>query len=624
MCGIAGWVDFERDLTRERATALAMTAMNACRGPDAEGLWINPHVALGHRRVPVIDPDGGLQPMIADEDGHTVAVISFNGEIYNFCQLRRELTGRGHRFRTRSDTEVLLRSYLEWGPSCCEHLNGVFAFGVWDPRTQELILARDRLGQKPLLYYPLPAGVLFGSEHKVLLANPMVEPVVEADGLREVLALVGTPGCAIYKGMCEVKPGHFVRVSRAGLSEHCWWRLTPTPHTEDLTATVAHIRGLLEDAVPDQLVADVPLCAMLSGGLDSSTVTALAAKTLRKQGEDPLRTFTVNFAGYDENFDPDQVRATAETPYVLQMVKHVGSHHREVLLDSHDLMDPLARAAVLRAKDIPTHFGDRNTSTYLLFQALREHSTVTLTGDLADELFGGFIWDHIPELVHADNFPWIEIMTSERYGRSANGFGTDLLNQDLLKQLDLVQYRADRYREAVTQIPQLAGENGPERRRREICYLHLTRWLKSLLEHTDRLSMAVGLVVRAPFSDYRLVEYLFNVPWSMKSFDGRDKSLLRAVAADLLPPSVLDRPKSPFPVTQDAAYARSLLAEYADLLADRDAPILPYLDLEASQKVLYDPARLSGGGRAMPNRTHIEMAIQLNQWLKRYGVRLAL
>jgi asparagine synthase (glutamine-hydrolysing) len=306
------------------------------------------------------------------------------------------------------------------------------------------------------------------------------------------------------------------------------------------------------------------------------------------------------------------------------MVRRIGSHHHEVLLDSHDLMDPLARAAVLRAKDLPTYFGDRNTSTYLLFRALREYATVVLTGDLADELFGGFMWDRDPELVHADNFPWIAITTSERYGGSVNGFGTDLLSQDLLKQLDLAQYRADRYREAVAESPRLVDEHGNERRRREICYLHLTRWLKSLLEHTDRLSMAVGLVVRAPFSDHRLTEYLFNVPWTMKSFDGRDKSLLRGVAADLLPPSVLDRPKSPFPVTQDTAYAQALLAEYAELLADRDAPVLPYLDLAASQKVLDDPARLSGGGRAMPNRTHIEMAIQLNQWLKRYGVRLAL
>ncbi len=622
MCGIAGWVDFERDLTRERATALAMTATNACRGPDAEGLWIDRHVALGHRRVPVIDPDGGVQPMTAEKDGHTIAVITFNGEVYNFRQLRQELIGRGHRFRTRSDTEVLLRSYLEWGPSCAEHLSGVFAFGVWDRRVRELVLVRDRLGQKPLLYFPLPSGVLFGSEHKVLLAHPLIEPVVDSDGLREALSQVGTPGHAIFSGMREVKPGHFLRVRREGITEHCYWRLTARPHTEDLTATVAHVRGLLEDTVTDELVADVPLCTMLSGGLDSSTVTSLAARALQAQGADPLRTFTVNFAGYDDNFSADAVRATSDAPYVLEMIKHVGSHHHEVLLDSGDLMDPLARAAVLRAKDLPTYFGDRNTSTYLLYRAVKEYATVALSGELADELFGGFIWEHDPALVHADNFPWIAM--AERYGGAPSGFGTELLHRDLLKQLDLPQYRADRYREAIAETPQLPDENGHERRRREIFYLHLTRWLRALLDHSDRLSMAVGLVVRAPYSSHKLVDYLFNVPWSMKSFDGREKSLLRAVAADLLPKSVLGRPKSPYPVTQDAGYARALLAEYSELLADRNAPIAPFLDLEASHAVLENPERLSGGGRGWPNRTHVEMAIQLNSWIRNYGVRLAL
>ncbi len=505
-------------------------------------------------------------------------MITFNGEAYNFRQLRRELTGRGHRFRTRSDTEVLLRSYLEWGPSCAGHLAGVFAFAVWDPRAQELVLVRDRLGQKPLLYSPLPSGVLFGSEHKVLLANPLIEPVVDPDGLREALSQVGTPG--------------------------------------------HDVRGLLEDTITHELVADVPLCTMLSGGLDSSTVTSLAARALHVQGADPVRTFTVNFAGYDENFSADAVRATSDAPYVLEMIKHVGSHHHEVLLDSHDLMDPLARAAVLRAKDLPTYFGDRNTSTYLFYRAVKEYATVALSGELADELFGGFIWEHDPALVHADNFPWIAM--AERYGGASSGFGTELLHRDLLKQLDLPQYRADRYREAIAETPRLPDENGDERRRREIFYLHLTRWLRALLDHSDRLSMAVGLVVRAPYSNHKLVEYLFNVPWSMKSFDGREKSLLRAVAADLLPKSVLDRPKSPYPVTQDGGYARALLAEYSELLADRSAPIAPFLDLEASHAVLEHPERLSGGGRGWPNRTHVEMAIQFNSWIKNYGVRLAL
>lgn len=614
MCGISGWVDFERDLRQERGTAQAMADTMACRGPDDGGLWLARHAALGHRRLAIIDIEGGRQPMVVDEDGRPLAVLTYSGEVYNFGELRAELAARGHRFRTRSDTEVVVRAYLEWGEELAARLNGMFAFAIWDVRREELLLVRDRMGIKPLYYQPTPAGVLFGSEPKAILANPLaLPPVVDADGLRELLAFVKTPEHAIYRGMHEVRPGQLVRVSREGLSRRRYWRLESHEHTDDLDTTVRTVRGLLDDIIERQLISDVPLCSLLSGGLDSSAVTALAARALEEHGAGRIRSFAVDFAGYSENFEPDEMRDTPDMPYVHDVVRHIAPDHSDIVLDSADLMDPAVRAAILRARDLPTGIGDMDASLYLLFKAIRGHSTVALSGESADEVFGGYRWFHDPETVGADTFPWLATPGITRYG----GLGT-LIDESLLRKLDLPAYTAESYRQALAEVPRLPGESGPERRMREIGYLHLTRFVQILLDRKDRMSMAVGLEVRVPFCDHRLVEYVFNAPWSMKTFDGREKSLLRAASADLLPRSVLERRKSPYPSTQDPAYGQALRAEAARLLDQGDVAAAPLIDLEKVRAILDRPAD-AGGSRAS-----LERFLQLNAWLEDYGVQIGL
>ena len=369
MCGIAGWVDFDRDLTRERAVVEAMTGTMARRGPDAGGTWVRPHVALGHRRLAVIDVEGGVQPMLVEQDGRTLAAISYSGETYNFRELRSELVAAGHTFRNRSDTEVVLRAYLAWGRSFVHRLNGMYAFALWDPRREELLLVRDRLGIKPLYYAPLPGGVLFGSEPKAILANPAYTPAIDADGLRETFALVKTPGMAAWRGMREVVPGSIVTVGRDGVQEETYWRLEAHPHEDDLNTTVRTVHELLEDIVERQLVSDVPLCSLLSGGLDSSVITALAARGLQCAGVGPVRSFAVDFVGYADNFRPDEMRDTPDAPFAHELARHVESDHQDVVLDSAGLLDRRAREAVVRAYDLPTTWGDLATSLHLLFQA---------------------------------------------------------------------------------------------------------------------------------------------------------------------------------------------------------------------------------------------------------------
>lgn len=613
MCGISGWVDYGRDLRRERETVQAMTDTMACRGPDAEGMWLVPHAAFGHRRLAIIDIEGGRQPMTAGAGGEAVAALTYSGEVYNFRELRAELTQRGHRFRTQSDTEVVLEAYLEWGEDFVSRLNGMYAFAIWDARRDELLLVRDRMGIKPLYYYPTPNGVLFGSEPKAILANPLAERVVDADGLREILAFVKTPECAVFRGMYEVRPGQVVKVRREGLSKRRYWRLEAREHTDDLQTTVRTVRELLDDIIERQLISDVPLCTLLSGGLDSSAVTALAARALAGKGA--VRSFSVDFAGYSENFQADDMRDTPDTPYVHDVVRHVGSDHTDIVLDSADLMDPDVRAAVLRARDLPLGIGDMDTSLYLLFKAIRQHSTVALSGESADEVFGGYRWFHDPEAVNSGTFPWLAMQG--QIGLSTRG---EFLNEDLLHKLDLPAYRADSYQRALAEVPRVPGETGLQKRMREVSYLHLTRFVQILLDRKDRMSMAVGLEVRVPFCDHRLVEYVFNAPWAMKTFDGHEKSLLRAATADVLPRSVVERRKVPYPSTQDPAYERALRAEVTRVL-DGDPAIGCLVDAAKVRRILDQPV---GAVSLQGARTSLEGILQINSWLDAYDVRLTI
>ncbi|MEU5052203.1 asparagine synthase (glutamine-hydrolyzing) [Streptomyces sp. NPDC021096] len=621
MCGITGWISYDQDLTRlpgARDTLDAMTATMICRGPDAGGTWLDTHAALGHRRLAVIDIEGGRQPMLVEHDGRTRLALTYSGEVYNYRELRAELEAHGHTFRTHSDTEVVLHAYLRWGEDFTTRLNGMYAFALWDPRSEELLLVRDRMGIKPLYYHPTPDGVLFGSEPKAVLAHPAVRPAVDAEGLAELLAFTKTPGHAVYKGMYELRPGHTARIRRTGLTVRRYWGLEAREHTDDTATTVRHVRELLDDIVARQLVADVPLCTLLSGGLDSSAITALAAKGLAETGRGPVRSFSVDFTGHTDHFKADALRPTPDGPYAHALAEHVRSDHTDIVLDTAALMDPAHRDAVLTARDLPiAGFGDGDTSLYLLFKAIREQSTVALSGESADEIFGGYRWFHDPESVHADTFPWIAAGVADHFSGENSGGRVALLDKGLLAKIDMPGYQDARYREALAEVPYLRGESGLQRRMREISYLHLTRFVQMLLDRKDRASMATGLEVRVPFCDHRLVSYVFNTPWSMKTFDGREKSLLRAATRDLLPAAVADRVKSPYPSTQDPRYAAALQARLRQVLADPDAPVRPLLDQGTVARALAEDAGDSF-------RSATEVVLGIDTWLRGYGAALEL
>ncbi|MFF7494563.1 asparagine synthase (glutamine-hydrolyzing) [Streptomyces rubiginosohelvolus] len=610
MCGIAGWLDWERDLTRESGTVRRMADTLARRGPDDSGVWTATRIGLGHRRLAVIDPELGRQPMTehGGDDGRERAVVSFSGEIHNYRELRTELTARGHRFRTASDTEVLLAAHREWGPRAIERFAGMFAYALWDIAEQTLYLGRDPLGVKPLYYAEHPSGLVFGSEPKALFASGLIRPEVDAEGLTDVFTVAAKrPGDAVYRGVRQLLPGHLLTVRRGATTARRYWQLTTAPHEDDEATTVATVRSLLDRIVGEQTVADVPLGALLSGGIDSSAITAIGARALAADARGPLATYSVDFAGSEEDFQADALHVSRDAPYVRAVVDHVGTKHSEVLVEPASL---LAESGVtLRARDYPG-VGDLDVSLYLLFREVRRHLTVALSGEGADDAFGGYPWFASEAERPSGGFPW----SAGVKDRNA------VLSPELRGHLDLHERLDARYREALDEVPYLDGESGVDRRMREVYYLQHTRFLPFLLDRKDRMSMANGLEVRVPFCDHRLVEYVWNVPWRLKRLGGSEKGLLRAAVEDALPAEVVHRPKSGFPVGQSPEYLESVRTAVSDMI-ESDGPAMRLLDAGTLRAMVRDQAWVNGTFTPPPI---LPRALQLDDWLTAYDVRVVL
>lgn len=614
MCGITGWIDWHVDLTRQRETVAAMTRALAHRGPDAEAIWLSPRAALGHRRLTIIDPEGGAQPMTRRYGDHSYTIV-YNGELYNTAELRRELESLGHSFLSRSDTEVLLIAYVEWGPDCAAKLNGIFAFGVWDDCAQRFFLCRDRMGVKPLFYSLRGDTLLFASELKALLAHPLVPAVIDAEGLSEVLFLgpSRTPGHGVYRGVQELRPGCRLSHDRQGTRVDAYWRLESRPHTDDLETTVETVRFLVVDAVERQLVSDVPLGTLLSGGLDSSIITTLAAQAYQRAGQE-LHTYTIDYTGNDLHFKASSFQPDADSPWATRVSELNGTVAHHVVLDTPELVASLEQATL--GRDLPG-MADVDSSLYLFCREIKKGHTVVLSGECADEIFGGYPWFRSEDVLNAETFPWIR-MIEERAA---------LLQPELRAQLAPRQYIAQRYRDTVSEVPGLPGEAPLEARRRAMFYLNLNWFMATLLDRKDRMSMAAGLEARVPFCDHRIVEYVWNIPWDMKMADNREKGILRRAMQGLLPDDVLYRRKSPYPKTHNPAYTTAVRDWALQVLADPASPLHQLVNAQAVRDLATRDMPASGMpwfGQLMGLPQLFAYLVQMDIWLRTYKVSLAL
>jgi asparagine synthase (glutamine-hydrolysing) len=613
MCGITGWVDWQQDVRGEREILDRMTATLAQRGPDASGVYLSKHAAIGHRRLSVVDLEGGKQPMLRRQDERSY-VITYNGELYNTDELRRELVSRGHVFNSASDTEVLLRSFMEWGQKCMPKLNGIFAFGVWDEKNESLFLARDRIGVKPLFYTQVNEKLIFGSELKALLAHPCVKAIINHEGLAELL-MVGparTPGHGVFKGINELKPGQMLVFDRQGIHIAAYWKLESQPHEDSFAKTVSTVRYLIEDAVKRQLVSDVPLCTLLSGGLDSSAITAIAAINQQQNGGGSLETFSVDYIDNEKYFTSDSFQPDADGPWARKVAAYYTTNHHEIRLETAELASALPAALV--ARDLPG-MTDVDTSLYLFSREIRKLATVGLSGECADEVFGGYPWFYRQDMIQATTFPWA--------ARSENRLSW--LKPEVVRAIRAEEYLASRYSDAVAETPRLTGEDVEAARMREIFYLSLTRFMPTLLDRKDRMSMAFGLELRVPFCDHRLVEYVWNVPWAMKNYQNREKGLLRHALTGLLPDDVLWRKKSPYPKTHNPQFLEIVRQWALTILNDQTSPVLQLINPSAIRQIAEadtSTVSLPWFGQLMGMPQLLAYVIQLDSWLHEYHVSI--
>ncbi len=610
MCGISGWIDLKDDLTDQHPIIEAMSAKLANRGPDASGTWFSPHALLAHRRLSVLDPAGGAQPMIRQRGNYHYSIV-YNGELYNAPELKKVLKGYGFTFSTTCDTEVLLLSYMHWGEECVERFNGIYAFGIWDEKEQRIFLARDRFGVKPLFYTQQGSGLLFASELKALLVHPRIKPEIGMLGLSEIFTLgpSRTPGVGVFNDIAELKPAHCMIFDINGMRSYQYWALQSHVHEDSLDNTVSTVRGLVIDSIERQFVSDVPLCTFLSGGLDSSAITALAALYFKKSGKGLLHTYSIDYTDNEKYFEPSLYQPDSDAPWVKRMTEECGSEHTYITVNTGQVADALE--AAVTARDLPG-MADIDSSLWLFCKEVKKDATVALSGECADEVFGGYPWFHMDELLNAGTFPWSRHM-GERMA---------IMSDDLIQTIKPAEYVAFRYSEALSEVPYLYGENELEQRRREMFYLNFSWFMQTLLDRKDRMSMAHGLEVRVPYCDHRLVQYAWNIPWAMKMLENREKGLLRKSLEGILPNDVLYRKKSPYPKTHNPFYEIVVKQKLLDILHDPNSPLLPLVNKKALLSMMSEKSDhgMPWYGQLMARPQLYAWLFQVEAWLRLYKV----
>ena len=608
MCGIGGFVDYERDARRGGPILHGMKRTLTPRGPDAEGTYFDEDAALVHRRLIVIDPEGGKQPMHSPDRN---TIIIYNGELYNTPDLRTELMSRGHEFVGHSDTEVLLHAYLEWKTDAFSRLNGIFAFAIWEKRERRLTLCRDRLGVKPLFFTPIRNGLTFGSTIDTVLCHPEIEPALDEDGLRTLLLLgpARPPESGVFRQIKSLLPGHFAVLTPENFTDHVYWQLEAHEHEDDLPTTIERTHTLICDAARRQLVSDVPLACFLSGGLDSSILSMLAAKDYAARGE-TLHTWSVDYRDNDKYFTKSIFQPNSDDSYIDQMVDFLGTHHHRVVLEPEALCAALLPATDARA--LPG-MADVDSSLLLFCAAVkRGGTTVCLSGECADELFGGYPWYHREEILFEDTFPW---------SRSV-GLRLGLLTPDAVRNGE--EFVRQHYRDTCDRAPKLSSDDKKAARMREMFVLNLDWFMATLLDRKDRMSMYSGLEVRVPFCDHRIVEYAYNMPWDFKSLEGREKGIVRRAFADELPKEIVYRKKSPYPKTFHPVYTR-LCADYVRRIFEDNTSVAASLfDRNAVQKLMQRPESLAEPwfGQLMRTPQIFAYIIQLDRWFRHYHVKI--
>ncbi len=610
MCGIAGAIDSRENFeyTGDNLGKAILPTMKR-RGPDDDGMYLTDGAALFHARLAVVDISGGKQPMVYKEGGREFALV-YNGELYNTDEIRKELKDLGYAFSGHSDTEVVLKAYAHWGQDCVLKFNGIFAFAVWEKHRRRLFAARDRMGVKPFFYTVQDGRFIFASELKSILAFPGVTPELDRGGAAEIM-LTGpgrTPGCGVFRNIHELPPAFCGYFEKGSFTKFRYWQLCDRHHRDSLKDTIENVRYLVTDSIKRQLVSDVPVCTFLSGGLDSSLISSVACRELKERGI-RLHTFSVYYRDNDKYFHPSKFQPNSDEEYIEVMRKYLDAEHHSVVIDTPELVDALFDA--VDARDLPG-MADVDSSMLLLCRKIKEHATVALSGECADEIFGGYPWYRDRDIRMAEGFPWAQ-STAYRAG---------FMREEFLPPEGAEGYVDERYRSTLLDTSRCPGLSPDENRLREMVRLNMDWFMQTLLSRKDLMSMYSGLEVRVPFCDYRIAEYMYSVPWEFKDLDGYEKGLLRKSMEGLLPEKVLWRKKSPYPKTHNPAYLEAVSSRLREVIADPGAPLLQIAKKEKLEELLSASRQTPWYGQLMTTPQTVAYFLQINYWMEKYGVTI--
>lgn len=612
MCGITGWVDFSRNMLKETSVVMAMADTLQRRGPDESDVWGDHQACFAHKRLTVVDPVGGKQPMTIERDKKRFT-ICYNGELYNTEDLRKDLLLKGYSFKGHSDTEVLLTSYIEWKEQVVEKLNGIFAFSVWNHEEQSLFVARDRLGVKPLFYREEGKGLLFASELKAILAHPHVKAEIDREGMAEIFGLgpSHTPGTGVFRGIKELRPAHAMKFSKDGLKVWRYWNVKSEKHTDSLDETAEKVRYLVKDSIVRQLVSDVPLCTFLSGGIDSSIITAIAAQHYKDSKLGHLHTYSIDYEGNDTHYKKNAFQPSADEPWIRMVSDANETIHHRCIISQDELVEKLKNAVL--AKDLPG-MADIDSSLMWFCEQVKKNFVVSLSGECADEIFGGYPWFHTTDQTQS-GFPWIR-STKER---------SFFLKEYWRNQLQVENYVQQKYQDTMQETPLVEGESVEESQRRQLFYSNMLWFMTTLLERKDRMSMNASLEVRVPFADHRLVEYVWNIPWEMKITGNQEKGILRKAMEGLLPNEVLYRKKSPYPKTHHPLYTDKVTALLSSRLQNKNSMLHEFFQKEQLHSLIQTKGssfQIPWFGQLMSGPQLLAHLAQMDIWFEEYGVSI--
>lgn len=615
MCGICGYVDKNKNITNNSCIKRMNDKLKK-RGPNSSNIFISKNVALGHSRLSIIDVTFGNQPMtkIIDDKEYTIV---YNGEIYNTSEIRDDLISKGYNFDTKCDTEVVLTSYIEYGTDSVNYLNGIFAYAIYEKKSGDIFLVRDRLGIKPLFFAENSNFFIFASEIKSILECDGIKPILDKNGLMELIGLgpAHSPGKTYFKNIFELKAGHFAKFSGNELIQKKYWDLETKECLDSEAEAIDEIHFLLTDATKRQLVSDVGICSMLSGGIDSSILTKVAHDNIPD-----ISTFSIDFVDNDKNFVANDYQLSKDNDYVEIMKDFLDTNHIAVTLDNEYLFSLLDESMI--ARDMPG-MADIDSSMFAFCKSISDNNfKVCLSGECADEIFGGYPWFYRERLVNHDGFPWA----------LSENLRSNLLKKDILKENELNEYVQNSRKDTLKNIEHLDKNDLFENKFRDINYLTIKWFMTVLLERTDRMSMSNSLEVRVPFADHRIFEYVYNLPARMKLGVSKvsnptEKYLLRKAFENELPEKIIYRKKSPFPKTYDPKYLNLVEKRLINILNDKNSKLSKILNIDFIQNILnYHGENLTENlfGQLMTYPQTLAFLIQIDSWIKYYNIELDL